>query len=136
MDETPQRPDVGADAGADIAPQPAREPEPARLSIDRFMEIELRVARVVEAERVPKADRLLRLQLELGDGERRQIVAGIAASYEPESLIDKRIIVVANLQPARIRGVDSQGMLLAADLDGRPIVATFEEPVPPGTRVR
>ena len=65
-----------------------------------------------------------------------ELVAGVAASYEPEQLVGKRIIVVANLKPARIRGVDSQGMLLAADLDGRPIVATFDEAVPAGTLVR
>jgi methionyl-tRNA synthetase len=105
------------------------------LTIDRFLEVDLRVARVIEAERIQGADRLLRLRLDLGSSE-RQIVAGIARSYEPEQLVGKRIVVVANLAPARIRGVESEGMLLAADLDGRPIVATFEEAVPPGTRVR
>ncbi len=109
--------------------------EPALLSIERFFETELRVARIVTAERVPNADKLLRLQVDLGD-EQRQIVAGIALSYEAETLVGKSIVVVTNLQPARIRGVESQGMLLAADLGGRPILATFEEDVPPGTRVR
>jgi len=106
-----------------------------RIRIERFFETELRVARVLEAQKVEGADRLLKLQVDLGD-EKRQIVAGIASVYSPEELVDKRIIVVANLEPARIRGVESQGMLLAADLGGRPIVATFDEPVPPGTRVR
>ena len=105
------------------------------MSIDRFFETELRVAIIVEAEPVPNADRLLRLQVDLGS-EKRQIVAGIAASYEPESLIGKRIVVVANLKPARIRGVESQGMLLAADSGGKPILASFDEDVPAGTRVR
>lgn len=105
------------------------------LSIERFFETELRVARVLSAERVANTDKLLKLQVDLGD-EQRQLVAGIALSYQPESLVGKRIIVVANLEPARIRGVDSQGMLLAADLGGRPVLATFEEDVPPGTRVR
>lgn len=114
---------------------PAPEGADPRISIDRFLEIDLRVAVVVAAERVAGADKLLRLDIDLGT-ERRQIVAGIAKAYEPETLVGRRIVVVANLEPARIRGLDSQGMLLAADLGGRPIVATFDEPVPPGTRVR
>ena len=109
--------------------------ETRRIDIDRFLETELRVARVLAAERVPNADKLLKLQVDLGY-EQRQIVAGIARAYEPEELVGKKIIIVANLEPARIRGVDSQGMLLAADFGGRPIVATFEEDVSPGTRVR
>src|SRR6185503_1204374 len=92
-------------------------------------------ARVEAAERIEGADKLLKLQLDLG-GEKRQIVAGIAKAYGPEQLVGKKIVVVANLKPAKLRGVESQGMLLAADLDGRPIVATFEEDVKPGTRVR
>ena len=75
------------------------------------------------------------MQVDLGS-EKRQLVAGIAQAYEPESLVGKLIIVVANLEPARIRGVESQGMLLAANLDGRPILATFDEDVAPGTPVR
>lgn len=105
------------------------------LSIEDFLRVDLRVARVVEAERIEGADKLLRLRVDLGT-ETRQIVAGIAKAYAPESLVGKRIVVVANLKPAKLRGVESQGMLLAADLGGRPIVATFEEDVPPGTRVR
>ena len=106
-----------------------------QIDIERFFETELRVAEVLSAEPVEGADRLLKLQIELGD-ERRQLVAGIAQVYQAESLVGKRIIVVTNLKPARIRGVESQGMLLAADVGGRPVVATFEEDVPPGTRVR
>ena len=135
MDDNTARP-------ADESPPPPAEPAPAPadtgpplLSIDRFMEIDLRVGIVLEAERIPKADRLLRLQVDLGN-ERRQIVAGIAESYEPETLVGRRIVVVANLKPARLRGVESQGMLLAGDLGGRAVLASFEEPVPPGTRVR
>jgi methionyl-tRNA synthetase len=127
-----------------------RQPEPApsrpapaggdrdavpRITIDRFFETELRVARILSAERIPNADRLLKLEIDLGT-ERRQLVAGIAVSYAPEALVGKRIVVVANLEPARIRGVESQGMLLAADAGGRPVVVTFDEEVPPGTRVR
>lgn len=109
--------------------------DPKRITIDQFFETDLRVARIVAAERVPGADRLLKLEVDLGT-ERRQIVAGIALSYEPEMLVGRTIVVVANLQPAVIRGVESQGMLLAADLGGRPVLAGFTEDVAPGTRVR
>lgn len=117
------------------APAAGSAADPSRISIERFFETELRVARVLEAERIENADRLLRLRIDLGS-EQRQLVAGVAQAYEPEALIGRRVIVVANLKPARIRGVESDGMLLAADLDGRPIIATFDEDVPPGTRVR
>jgi methionyl-tRNA synthetase len=119
------------------APGPAAQAAaaPARITIQQFLATQLRVARVVAAERVPDADRLLKLQVDLGT-EQRQIVAGIARSYEPEALVGKKVVVVANLEPARIRGVESQGMLLAADFGGRPVIATFEEDVAPGTTVR
>ena len=117
------------------AAQPKKE-EPKRISFDEFLQTELRVARVVEAARIEGTDRLLKLKLDVGELGPRQIVAGIAEAYEPEQLVGKKIVIVANLKPARIRGVESQGMLLAADLDGRPIVATFGEDVAAGTRVR
>jgi methionyl-tRNA synthetase len=117
------------------APAPQTPPADGKITIDDFMRVELRVARVLSAERIEGADKLLKLQLDLGT-ETRQIVAGIAKAYAPEQLVGKSIVVVANLKPAKLRGVESQGMLLAADLDGRPIVATFEEDVKPGTRVR
>ena len=105
------------------------------ISIDQFFETELRVAKILSAERVLNTDKLLKMTVDVG-GEERPLVAGIAQSYEVEALVGKSIIVVANLQPARIRGEESRGMLLAADLGGRPIIATFEEEVPPGTKVR
>ena len=105
-----------------------------QISIEQFFEVDLRVAKIVSVEKVEKADRLLKLMVDVG-GEQRQLVAGIAQAYEADSLVGKLIIVVTNLEPARIRGVDSQGMLLAADLSGRPILATFEEEVPPGTKI-
>lgn len=114
--------------------QPA--PEPERISFDKFLQTELRVARVIEAARIEGTDRLLRLKLDVGELGPRQIVAGIAETYEPEQLVGKKIVIVANLKPARIRGVESQGMLLAADSDGRPVVVTFGEDVAAGTRVR
>jgi methionyl-tRNA synthetase len=131
QEDAPQSPAPPTPAAA--APQAA--PEPKKIHIDKFFELELRVARILEVERIPNADKLLKLQVDLGK-EKRQLVAGVAEAYEPDALVGKRIIVVANLKPARIRGVESQGMLLAADLEGRPILATFDEEVAPGTRVR
>ncbi len=116
-------------------PAAAAAPSAEPLTIDDFLRVDLRVALVTAAELVEGADKLLKLQLDLG-GSTRQIVAGIAKAYRPEQLVGKKIVVVANLKPATLRGVRSEGMLLAADLDGRPIVATFEEDVKPGTRVR
>ena len=115
--------------------RPAPEASKNQIGIEEFFKAQLRVAEVLAVKRVENADKLLKLQIDLGD-EKRQIVAGIAQVYAPESLIGKRIVVVANLRPAKIRGIESQGMLLAADWGGRPIVATFEEDVPPGTQVR
>ena len=114
-------------------PKPSGEPD--LLGIDDFRRIDLRVGLVTAAERIQGADKLLKLQVDLGS-ETRQIVAGIAAAYVPEALIGKRIVIVANLAPATLRGVVSQGMLLAADLDGQPTLLTFDEDVKPGTRVR
>ena len=108
--------------------------ETKQISIEQFFEVDLRVAKIVSAEKIENADKLLKLMVDVG-GEQRQLVAGIAQAYETESLIGKLIIVVTNLEPARIRGVESQGMLLAADLSGRPILATFEEEVPAGTKI-
>lgn len=128
MEPTPDRP-------ASAAETTSTGPERPSLSIDEFLEVDLRVARVLSAERVAGADKLLQLRVDLGR-EERQLVAGVALAYAPEALVGKTIVVVANLKPARIRGIESQGMLLAADSGGRPIVATFDEAVPPGTRVR
>lgn len=105
------------------------------ITIEDFQKIDLRVATVLAAENHPKADRLLVLQLELADGERRQIVAGIRASYEPVSLVGRQIVVVANLQPASLRGVESQGMLLATRDGDRIVVLGPDTQVAPGSKV-
>ena len=113
------------------APQPA---EP--ITIDQFATVKLRVARVLEAEPVEGSDKLMKLQVVIGD-ERRQIVAGIRANYEPLDLIGRQVIVVANLKPAKLRGVESQGMLLAAvDEDGGAILLQPEKEAPDGALVR
>lgn len=104
--------------------------------MDQFRQIELRVATVLAAEPHPRADRLLVLRIDLG-GEQRQLVAGIRAHYKPEDLIGRQIVVVANLAPATLRGVESQGMLLAAsDGGGRLAIVTPERPVTAGATVR
>ncbi len=110
---------------AQAAGQPeAAEAEPDNLiGIEDFAKVQLRVAEVLEAERVPKTDKLLRLIVSLGD-EKRQIVAGVAAYYEPEQLIGKQIVVVANLKPVKLRGIESHGMLLAAKSEGKLSVMT------------
>jgi len=106
------------------------------LSIDDFRKLELRVAKITEAGPHPNADRLLVLKVDLG-GEERQLVAGIRAHYDPQSLIGKQIVVVANLQPAMLRGVESQGMLLAAsDGEGRLALLVPEKPVSTGAQVK
>ena len=91
-----------------------------QITIDDFKKIKLKTAKIIEAERVPKSKKLLKLQITIGD-ERRQIVAGIAEKYSPEDLIGKTIIVVANLAPAKLMGIESQGMLLAVNDDKGPV---------------
>ncbi|MCB9462282.1 MAG: methionine--tRNA ligase subunit beta [Candidatus Eisenbacteria bacterium] len=127
--------DAGAKvAGAKDAPKSTEETGPALISIDDFAKVELRVARVLEAEPHPNADRLLKLQIDLGD-EKRQLVAGIAKYYAPEDLIGREIVVVANLKPAKLRGEVSQGMLLAASDDEGVAILTPCRPIAPGSRV-
>lgn len=125
-------------AGATAAPSPAPAPAPATAQIDikEFGRLELRTARITAAERVEGADKLLKLTVDIGT-ESRTLVAGIALRYQPEALVGKTIVVVVNLKPAKLRGVLSEGMLLAAsDPDGQPYLLTTEEPVAPGWRVR
>jgi methionyl-tRNA synthetase len=106
------------------------------IAIDDFVKVDLRVAQILVAERVPKADKLLRLEVDLGY-EKRQILAGIAQYYEPEKLIGRKIVIVANLAPRKMRGLESNGMLLAASLpDGAPVLASFLEEAPLGARLK
>jgi methionyl-tRNA synthetase len=105
------------------------------ITIDRFRELELKVGTVTAAEPHPNADRLVVLRVDLG-GEQRQIVAGIRAHYAPETLVGRQIVVVANLEPAKLRGVESQGMLLAASSGERVVLVRPDEPVAAGAVVR
>ena len=119
-------------AGQPVQPQ-ATAPPP--ITIEDFMKIQLKTAKVLSAERVPKSEKLLKLQVSLG-AEQRQIVAGIGKKYEPESLIGKTIVIVANLKPAKLMGIESQGMVLAAGDSEVRGLATFLEDVEPGTKVK
>ncbi|MBI5059854.1 methionine--tRNA ligase [candidate division KSB1 bacterium] len=124
-------PDVSPSAAAAVAPP---QPTVDLIEIGDFSKVQLRVARVLSAERVEKADKLLKLQIEVGV-ERRQIIAGIAQFYSPESLIGRLIIVVANLKPARLRGEESQGMLLAAKQNGELRLLTVDGTIESGASV-
>ena len=108
------------------------------IDISDFAKVELRVGEVRTAERIPKADKLLLITVDIGEEQPRQILAGIAQYYEPENLIGRKIVVVANLKPRKLRGYESQGMLLAASIgdEGKPVIATFAEDVPNGARLK
>lgn len=106
-----------------------------KISIQQFFEADLRAAKIIEAEKIEKSKKLVKLQIDIGE-EQRQIIAGIAEEYTPEELVGRTIIVVINLEPAKLMGEESQGMLLAGSLDGKPILATFDQEIPPGTKVK
>jgi len=105
------------------------------ISFEEFQKIDLRVGKIVEVEKVEGTDKLLKLKVDLG-AEKRQLVAGIAKFYQPEDLIGREIVVVVNLEPKTLMGIESQGMLLAADVEGRPILLRPDKEVPPGTKIR
>jgi methionyl-tRNA synthetase len=132
-------PSVGATQGSVPLNKPAAPASVApdgKITIDDFAKVELRVAQVKVAERVKGADKLLRLEVDLGN-ETRQILAGIAEAYAPETLVGRKIVIVANLAPRKMRGLESNGMLLAASLEGgKPVLAGFLEDVPVGARLK
>lgn len=108
---------------------------PTQITIDEFMKIQLKTAKVLTAERVPRSEKLIKLQVDLGT-EQRQIVAGIGKKYEPEQLLGRTIVIVANLKPAKLMGIESQGMVLAAgDAEVKGLVGIAED-VDPGTKVK
>ena len=132
----PQENGAASMAGETSTPRAASQ-EP-RVSFDDFMNIELRVAKVLAAEPIPKSKKLLKVTVDTGAGE-RTIVAGIARAYTPDTLVGRSVVIVANLEAAKLMGVESNGMILAAtDPDGRPVLVTVDDPTaaPPGSRVR
>jgi len=137
--EQPKPETAATPAPAPAAPAPSAPPEGTgdnRISIDEFMKIDLRVARVLTAERVPNSRKLMKMTIDVGT-EQRTIVAGIAEAYEAEALVGRHVAIVANLKPAKLMGIESNGMVLAASPDGgRPVLVSFDMPPAPGTRVR
>jgi methionyl-tRNA synthetase len=139
MKEIPVENSIPPGAPSQPAPggtQPAPSPGDGRISMDEFLKVDLRVAKVLAAERVPKSNRLLKLRVDVG-AEERTIVAGIAEAYEPEPLVGRTVVIVFNLKPAKLMGVESNGMVLAASPDGgKPALVGVEDAPAPGTRVR
>jgi methionyl-tRNA synthetase len=119
------------------APQPAAAPETSRIPIDDFAKVDMRVGRVLSAEPVKGASKLLHLKVDIGEPQPRTIVAGIAEAYPPEQLIGRKVVIVANLEPRKLRGIQSDGMIVAASLEGgAPVLAGFLEDVPVGARLK
>jgi methionyl-tRNA synthetase len=108
---------------------------PELIGIEDFGKVDLRVGKIIAAERVEKSDKLIKLQVDITT-ETRQVVAGIGKSYTPEELLGKSVVIVANLKPAKLMGVESQGMLLAASTGDLLAVATFDRETKPGSRVK
>jgi methionyl-tRNA synthetase len=145
MSDTATPPPDQTPVAAAAAPVPPAAPpvvagaapvEDARLSIDDFMKVELRVAKVLEAEAVPKSKKLIKMRVDVGT-EQRTIVAGIAEAYQPDQLVGRTIVIVANLKPAKLMGIESNGMVLAASVDGgAPTLVSVDPSMPPGARVR
>lgn len=122
--------------GGPAAP-PSAAASDGKITIDDFLKVELRVGQVKFAEKVKGADKLLRLEVDIG-AEVRQVVAGIALAYEPEKLIGRKVVLVANLQPRKLRGLESNGMIVAASVgdEGKPVLAGFLEDVPVGAKLK
>ena len=128
----------GEPAVASAPAVPAPPPDEPRISFDDFMKVQLRVVKVTAAEAIPKSKKLLKVTVDDGAGE-RTLVAGIARAYAPETLVGRSVVIVANLQKAKLMGVESNGMILAAtDPDGGPVLLGVDDPdkAPPGARVR
>lgn len=133
MDE--QKPLAPATTPASTTPASSATPND-RISIDDFMKVDLRTAKVLAAEKVPNSRKLVKLSIDVGT-EQRTLVAGIAEAYEPEQLVGRTIVMVFNLKPAKLMGIESNGMVLAASPDGgKPILLGFDQEIPPGVRVR
>jgi methionyl-tRNA synthetase len=129
-------PAAGAPASSPAAGESALAPIDVKISADDFFKVEMRVGLVKVAEKVKGADKLLRLEVDIGS-EVRQVVAGIAKAYDPEKLVGRKVVIVANLQPRKLRGLESNGMIVAASLeDGAPVLAGFLEDVPTGARLK
>lgn len=116
-------------------PSPISSPISSQISIDEFARVQMRVGQILEAEKIEGSRKLVKLRVDIGS-EVRQVVAGIAEAYEPASLVNKKVVIVANLKPAKLMGVESNGMIVAASVDGKPVLATFMEDVPNGALLK
>jgi methionine--tRNA ligase beta chain len=105
------------------------------ISFDDFMKLDIRIGTVTAAEKIQGTDKLIRLEIDLG-GETRQVVAGMAHTYAPQDFIGKQVPILVNLEPRKLKGIESQGMILAADVGGKPIMLIPDREVPPGSAVR
>ena len=134
---TSQAPTTSPAPGGAATAAAAAAAAPAKIGIEDFTKVELRVGVVKSAERIQGADKLLKLLVDIGD-EVRQVLAGIALAYAPEELVGRKVVIVANLAPRKMRGLESNGMLLAASVgpDGKPVLCTFAEDVPAGAKVK
>jgi methionyl-tRNA synthetase len=117
-------------------PEPVVE-GPAKIAIDDFLKVDLRVGLVLTAQPVKNSTKLMHMTVDLGEGQPRTIVAGIAEAYGPADLIGRKVVIVANLQPRKLKGIESNGMIVAASLEGgKPVLAGFLEDVPVGARLK
>ena len=114
------------------ASQPQEEP---RISIEDFARVQMRVGQIIEAEKIEGSRKLMKLKVDIGT-EIRQVVAGIAEAYDAAGLLNRKIVLVANLKPARLMGVESNGMIVAASIGGKPVLVTFTEDVPNGALLK
>jgi methionyl-tRNA synthetase len=123
-----------------VAPAPAAAAEAAgtaKIGIEDFGKVDLRVGVILSAERVKGADKLMHMKVDIGEAEPRTIVAGIAEAYTPSELVNRKVIIVANLQPRKLRGILSNGMIVAASVEGgKPVLAGFHEDIPVGARLK
>ncbi len=117
-------------------PEAAAPPAPELIGIDYFSKVQMRVGQVLEAEKVEGSRKLIRMRVDIGT-EVRQVVAGIAEAYDAASLVNRKVVIVANLKPARLMGLESNGMIVAATAEGgRPVLVSFSEDVPNGALLR
>ena len=105
------------------------------ITFDDFLKLDIRIGTVTAADKILGADKLIRLELDMG-GETRQVVAGMAPAYAPEEFVGKQVPILVNLEPRKLRGVESRGMILAVDIDGKPVMLVPDKEVPPGSVVR
>ena len=136
MEEEIRNPTAKPAAVAPVASATAAPAGDSKITIEDFAKVELRVGRIESAERIQGADKLLKIMVNIGD-EVRQVLAGIALAYAPENLVGRKVVVVTNLAPRKMRGLESNGMLLAASTaDGNPVLCTFAEDIAIGSKVK